>query len=290
MLKLSHILCPVDFSEFSVRAFSYAYSLARQYAAELFVQHVTEPGLAVYENYLSAETIKEIRSQQRAELEMQMRDLVEKYTGGKVKVETFIHAGDATESILSFAEKRNIDLITMGTHGRRGLDRVLLGSTLERVLRKARCAILAVHKPVRDFVSPESFSEPVHLRRILWCTDFSDDSPRALEFALSLAFEYNADLTLLHVLETTGGAEQEARALALLEDVIPDEARSWARILPLVRPGKPYQEIIELATQAQTDLIVMGVRGRNIVDLSIFGSTTQRVIQLGPCPVLTVRS
>jgi nucleotide-binding universal stress UspA family protein len=177
----------------------------------------------------------------------------------------------------------------MGTHGRRGLDRLVVGSTLERVVRKARCAVLAVHAPVRDFVSPASPIEPVHLQRILWCTDFSDDSPRALEFALSLAFEYSAELTLLHVLEAAGGAEQEARALALLEEVIPDEARSWAKITPLVRPGKAYERIIELATQAQTDLIVMGVRGRNIVDLSIFGSTTQRVIQLGPCPVLTVR-
>jgi nucleotide-binding universal stress UspA family protein len=234
--------------------------------------------------------IKEIREQQLAQIEKQMRDLVEKYRGGAVKVETFIQSGSAADSILSFAEEHNIDLITMGTHGRRGLDRLLVGSTLDRVVRKARCAVLAVHEPVRDFVSPASTTEPVQLRRVLWCTDFSDDSPRALEFALSLAFEYNAELTLLHVLETSGGLEHEARGLALLEDVIPDEARSSARITPLVRSGKPYQEIIELATQSQTDLIVMGVRGRNIVDLSIFGSTTQRVIQLGPCPVLTVRS
>src|SRR4051794_26346716 len=99
MLKLSHILCPVDFSEFSVRAFSYAYSLARQYGAQLFVQHATEPGLAMYENYLSPEMIQEIRAHQLAEIKVQMRDLVEKYRGGKVKVETFIQSGSAADLI-----------------------------------------------------------------------------------------------------------------------------------------------------------------------------------------------
>lgn len=78
--------------------------------------------------------------------------------------------------------------------------------------------------------------------------------------------------------------------MELLEDVIPQEARTWAKPVPLVLAGEPYQKIIEYAEQAQTDLIVMGVRGRNIVNLAVFGSTTYRVIQLGPCPVLTVRT
>lgn len=280
----------MDFSEFSEKVYDYAYSLARQYDSRLFVQHVTEPGLAMYENYISPEIVKDMHSQQLADIGERLRNLVEKHPGDKVQVETIIQQGSAADSILSAAEEHKIDLITMGTHGRRGFDRLLLGSTLERVVRKARCAILAVHKPVRDFVSPASPSGPVQLRRILWCTDFSDNSPRALEFALSVAFEYSAELTLLHVLEATDGAEQERRASALLEEVIPDEARSWARIVPLVLNGNSYQRIIEHATHAQTDLIVMGVRGRNTLDLAIFGSTTHRVIQLGPCPVLTVQS
>ena len=155
---------------------------------------------------------------------------------------------------------------------------------------KARCAVLAVRESVRGSLNSASPDEFFQLRRILWCTDFSENSPRALEFALSLAFAYGAEISLLHVLETAGGAEQERHVLELLDEVIPDEARTWARAVPVVRRGEPYQKIIEHAADAQTDLIVMGVRGRNIVDLAIFGSTTQRVIQLGPCPVLTVLS
>jgi nucleotide-binding universal stress UspA family protein len=246
--------------------------------------------LALYRSYISPQTIDDVYSRHTAYVREQIDDLMNKHSVEKVKAEPVIQLGMAADSILAFAEERNIDLIAMGTHGRRGLDRAAIGSTFERVVRKAPCAVLGVHEPVRDFVSPASPDEPVHLRRILWCTDFSEHSPRALEFALSLAFEYEAELTLLHVLETAGDTEKERRALELLEEVIPDEARTWAKTVPLVLTGEPYQQIIEHATQAQIDLIVMGVRGRNILNLAIFGSTTHRVIQLGPCPVLTVKT
>jgi nucleotide-binding universal stress UspA family protein len=120
--------------------------------------------------------------------------------------------------------------------------------------------------------------------------DFSENSPRALEYAFSLAFQYQAEITLLHVLEDSQlRGDEQTRALKCIEDLIPVEARNWATLVPIVRAGKPYEEIIEHAAQAQTDLIVMGVRGRNALDLALFGSTTHRVIQLGPCPVLIVK-
>lgn len=290
MSKPARILCPVDFTEFSEKAYAYAYSLARHYRARLFVQHVTEPVLTLYRSYASAPLIEEMYAREAADVRERMDRLIGMYPAGIVETEPVIQIGGAADLILLFAEEKEIDLIAMGTHGRRGLDRVTMGSTFERVLRKARCAVLAVHEPVRDFVRPASPDEPVHLRRILWCTDFSEHSPRALEYALSLAFEYNAEITLLNVLEPAGDAGQRQRSLELLQEVIPGEARKRLNAVPLVLAGEPYRKIIEHANQAQTDLIVMGVRGRNIVDLAVFGSTTHRVVQLGPCPVLTVRT
>ena len=106
--------------------------------------------------------------------------------------------------------------------------------------------------------------------------------------------EYNADLTLLHVLEDIpGGAELRdatVKAVHELEKPIPAEARNWCSIKTSVRVGKPYQEIVQLALESQADLVVMGVRGRSPLDLALFGSTTQRVIQLGSCPVLVVHT
>src|SRR5690348_16454745 len=94
----------------------------------------------------------------------------------------------------------------MGTHGRRGLDRLTMGSTTERVLRKAPCAVLAVREPATDFVNPASPEEPVRLGKLTCCVGFSENSPRALEHAFSLAFQYHAELTLLHVLENAKDA------------------------------------------------------------------------------------
>lgn len=290
MIQLARILCPVDFTEFSERAYAYAYSLARHYGAKLFVQHAAEPVLTLYRSYASAPMIEEMYKLQMADVEERMDRLIQKYPAGAVEVEPVIQVGPASDLILVLAEEKEIDLIAMGTHGRRGLDRLAMGSTFERVLRKAHCAVLAVHEPARDFVRPASAEDPVGLRRILWATDFSDNSPRALEFALSLALEYQAELTLVHVLEGGGNAGEERQALERLEGAIPDDARSRVRAVPRVLAGRPYQQIVEEAGRAQADLIVMGVRGRNIVNVAVFGSTTYRVVQMGPCPVLTVRT
>jgi nucleotide-binding universal stress UspA family protein len=141
---------------------------------------------------------------------------------------------------------------------------------------------------------PKSKEHDVDIRRILFCTDFSEDSPRALEYALSLAMQYHAELSLLHVVESIRNDEefeqQKENALASLQAGMPSEASDWAAVIPVVRAGKAYQEIIQYAEEAESDLIIMGVRGRNAVDLALFGSTTQRVVQLGPCPVLVVRT
>ena len=200
--------------------------------------------------------------------------------------------GIASDSILAFAEAQKTDVIVMGTHGRRGFDRLMLGSVTQRVMRKASCPVLAVHKPSHDFIIPDSQQDPIHLSRILFCTDFSENSRQALDYAISLTAEYNAELTLLHVLEdilVSANIEvTRAKATGLLDQLIPLEERKTGRIKTMVRIGKPYEQIIKSALEAQTDLVVMAVRGRGALDLAVFGSTTQRVLQLGPCPALVV--
>jgi nucleotide-binding universal stress UspA family protein len=107
-----------------------------------------------------------------------------------------------------------------------------------------------------------------------------------------MAKEYGAELTLLHVLEDVPGSPnlQSAteKVVKQLEESIAPKTREACIIKVMVRTGKPYQQIIQLALEAQTDLVIMGVRGRGALDTAVFGSTTYRVIQLGSCPVLTV--
>jgi nucleotide-binding universal stress UspA family protein len=196
--------------------------------------------------------------------------------------------------VLSLAAERNVDLIVMGTHGRRGFDHLVLGSVAERVLRKAPCPVLVIRDPTRTFVDAGNREDPVNIQRILFCTDFDDNSPRALEYALSLALQYGSGISLLHVIEVAGdvpGLEEERQlALQQLDESIPEDAHPWARVVSTVRTGKPSREIIDYASEIHADLIVMGVRGRGAVDLTLFGSTTHRVVQLAQCPVLVVRT
>jgi nucleotide-binding universal stress UspA family protein len=111
---------------------------------------------------------------------------------------------------------------------------------------------------------------------------------------LSLSCKYEAKVFLLHVIERSSGDKgletDKEQALQQLQAVIPENLPDGVTVIPAVRTGKAYQEILEHAAVIQTDLIVMGVRGRSVVDMALFGSTTHRVIQLGPCPVLVVRT
>ncbi|HXH50902.1 MAG TPA: universal stress protein [Terriglobia bacterium] len=294
MLKIERILCPTDFSDFSERAFEYGLSLARHYKAELYLLHVVRPVIIGYPEYAIPDSVNEFYGELREHAEEQLREFAKVHAEGGVQAMVAVEEGVATESILDFAREHSVDMIVMGTHGRRGFQRLTLGSVTERVLRKAGCPVLAVRRPAHDFVIPGSKGEPVHLRKIMLCSDFSECSDRALGYALSLAAEYKSELSMVHVLEHLPAPEQRevenARVVHLLEGKVPEDARGCCTIKTIVRAGKPYEEIVKLAEDNQTDLIVVGIRGRNVLDLALFGSTTHRVLQLGPCPVLAIHA
>ncbi len=298
MLEIKLILCPIDFSEFSVRAYRHALSLAEHYRAKLVALHIVEPfrfpsagftaSAGLYDEFCQAvcESGKE-----------QLQEFVKNHTHDEIQPELVVHQGIASDSILSFAQARKTDVIVMGTHGRRGYDRLMLGSVTDRVMRRASCPLLAVCKPpheamAADMAAGKERGHVHHLSRILFCTDFSENSERAFNYAISATAEYDAELTLLHVLEEVASPSktEEARAAATerLDKLIPPEGPKTLKIKTAVRLGKPYRQIIQLALETQTDVVVMGVHGRGALDLAVFGSTTYRVIQLGPCPVLAV--
>lgn len=293
MLEIKLILCPVDFSEFSVRAYCYAQSLAEHYRSKLVLQHVVEiwrhPGASFA---VTASLYDEYCESLLASGKQQLLEFAKNHTFIKLQPELIVGQGMAPDIILSFAQAQKSDLIVMGTHGRRGFDRLMLGSVTDRVMRRAPCPVTAVREPTHDSIATDQERRhPHHLDRILACTDFSEDSDLALNYAISAAAEYDAELTLLHVLEEVPRPSKRDEAIAVattqLENLIPPERRKTLKIKTAVRIGKPYREIIQLAQEAQTDLVSMGVRGRGALDLAVFGSTTYRVTQLGPCPVLT---
>jgi len=294
-MLIQRVLCPIDFSAFSKRAFRHSLSLAEHYRASLVVLHVVEMWKYPYADYAAIQggDYANLRESLHKGGKDHLQQFVNQYCHEGMHPELAICEGRAPDSILSFIKREKVDLTVMGTHGRRGFDRLMLGSATDRVMREASCPVLAVCQPPHDAVAAGESGHYVHyLNRILICTDFSENSERALDYAISVTEEYGAELTVMHVVEEApSNAKKEevvAAAKQRLERLIPTEKRTTLKTKILVCLGKPYQRIVEYAREAEIDLVTMGVRGAGALDRAIFGSTTYRVIQLGPCPVLAV--
>jgi len=295
-LKIKRILCPIDFSEFSVSAYQHALSVAEHYQAKLVVQHIVELWRHPAADFVASAGLYEEYSQALRESgKEQLQEFVKKHTHDEIQPELVVQTGVAADSILSFAQLQKADVIVMGTHGRRGFDRLMLGSVTDRVMRTAPCPVLVASKPPQGSVAVGKERGHVHhLSRVLFCADFSENSEGALKYAISATAEYDAELTLLHVVEGVPSQAETEEAMAAaaerLDKLIPLEGRKTLKIKSAVRIGKPYAQINQLALETQIDLVTMGVRGRGALDVAVFGSTTYRVMQLGSCPVLAVHS
>jgi nucleotide-binding universal stress UspA family protein len=295
-LKIKLILCPIDFSEFSVSAYQHALSVAEHYRAKLVAQHIVELWRHPAADFVASAGLYEEYSQALRESgKEQLQEFVKKHTNDEIQPELVVQTGVAADSILSFAQLQKADVIVMGTHGRRGFDRLMLGSVTDRVMRTAPCPVLVASKPPQGSVAVgKERGHLHHLSRILFCADFSENSEGALKYAISATAEYDAELTLLHVVEGVPSQAETEEAMAAaaerLDKLIPLEGRKTLKIKTAVRIGKPYAQIIQLALETQIDLVTMGVRGRGALDVAVFGSTTYRVMQLGSCPVLAVHS
>src|SRR5690349_8896884 len=147
-LKIKLILCPIDFSEFSVSAYQHALSVAEHYEAKLVAQHIVElwrhPS---FDFAASAGPYEESRQALRESGKEQLQEFVKKHTHDEIQPELVVQVGLAADPILSFAQLQKVDVIVMGTHGRRGFDRLMLGSVTDRVMRRAPCPVLAASKP-----------------------------------------------------------------------------------------------------------------------------------------------
>jgi nucleotide-binding universal stress UspA family protein len=298
VIEIKNILCPVDFSEFSRHAIDHAVTIARWYGARVTALHVLPPlaaGMPATDAGLPpfVFTPNDLR-QFQAELASFVSE-----NRGDARVDSKVVEGSLTGEIVRLARELPADLIVMGTHGRSGFERLLLGSVTEKMLRKTPCPLLTV--PAR---APAALPDKVLFTDILCAVDFSPSSLRALTFAESLAKEADARLTVLHVLEpvyalagtpamnraeTTFDPELRRAATVRLQETISDEARTYCHVREIVTFGKPYREILREAAEQRCNLVVMGAHGGGL-DLLAFGSTTNHVVREATCPVLTLRA
>ena len=293
-MELKSILCPIDFSDFSAVAYQHAVSLAEYYKARLVALHVVELWKYPFADYAGQEADYGKFSKMMSEGgEMQLHRFTQQYSAGRLQPELIVDQGNAPRSILSFAQKENMESIVMGTHGRSGFDRLVLGSSTDRVIRKAACPVLVVSNAAQKALDVEP-DRRHRLSRILYCTDFSHNSDHARGYAISLAAEYGAELALFHVTEKPPDVSKADAIVAArtqeLDKLVSGTERKNLNVRSAVRFGKPYEEIVRYANEVQANLIIMTARGGDAVDRAVFGSTTYRVIQLGPCPVLAIHT
>jgi nucleotide-binding universal stress UspA family protein len=302
-IDIDRILCPVDFSEFSGPALEYAVRLGEWFDARVEVLHVIASlplampggmGPAFYPDPLAATPA------QREQAARSLADLVEPLLGEGVPVVTKVLEGVPWRVILEEAKGVPADLLVIGTHGRSGFEQLLLGSVTEKVLRRAPCPVLTV-----GHVRRRTRKGPL-FRRILCAADLTQASQQTLDVGLSLATENDAQITLLHVMETLPGNnglgwgqkgsetlslnhELVAEARAELRKAVPDPVRLFCEVTERVETGSPWSEILRVAEQMDAELIVMGAHATGAVGRMLFGSTTSHLVRRAQCPVLVIQ-
>jgi len=299
MITIRRILCPVDLSETSLRALQHAAALAGWYESSLTTLYVdtTLPIENVADFAVASPVALEATRSSRALQDVRtFAGRASSATEVGVVVEESTHVEGA---ILEAARTLPADLIVMGSHGRSGVSRLVLGSVAERVVRSAPCPVMVV--PPHDAVEPSTVS----FKHIVCPVDFSDVSLAALTWALSLAEEADARLSLLHVIEVPPElrastvvtdanldelhAAAEAETLTRLRSLIPVHAAEFCSVETATAAGAAGHAILEFAARRHADLIVMGAQGQGAVERLIFGSKTRDVVCGATCPVLTVR-
>jgi nucleotide-binding universal stress UspA family protein len=290
------ILVAADFSGPSREAFRVSCSLADEKKTRLILLHVAEPEWVAEEPvYLGQRSVQFTKApRDEIAVESLRRTLREAYAPARpVDVDYRTSEGAAAGEILRAAEAVGADLIAMGTHGRKGLDRMLTGSVAETVLRGARCPVLALRS--RDLA--RKAEEP---RAVLHPTDFSDASEPALRVARSLARDRGARLILLHVVPLTALVGETASDLV-------EESRAYRDALERLRArldrpdlkepvetrlawGDAAAEIVRAAAEFGCGLVVMGTHGRTGLGRLLMGSVAESVLRAADCPVLAVKA
>ncbi len=284
-ITLKNILFTTDFSPAAEAAAPFAIQIASNYGAKVYGVHVNP-----FDNYTAAApeawaAMAEAADKETKEHAQRLNDQLK-----GIEHEVMIGEGNIWEVISNLIKEKEIDLIVLGTRGRTGLGKALLGSVAEEILRQAPCPVLTVGPHVT--VQPEKAAE---MSEILYATDLMADFPAAAPYAISLAQENQAHLGLLYVIENPKTGElvrpaQVAEAkVRKLRQLVSEQAELWCEPKYFVEQGIPAEKILELAEMRHASLIVMGARPVKGFATHLNAGTVHKVVSQAKCPVLTVR-
>lgn len=298
MLDIDTILFPTDFSSVAEDAFAHAAHLALRSGATIHVFNVVTPGEEGTSNPMDFLPVAPVGGEAAGTAPPQRMEVqtVTQERGTVPVVYAQTDSSSPEEAIVDHATEHEIDLVVMGTHGRRGMDRLLSGSVAEAVVRRAPC-------PVFTVLNPEDERSGPIIDRILAPVDLSEQSRLVVDHAAALAKAYEAPLDLLHVVEeATFPSAYGIDPLVPSQPDVQDRARQALETLaaslddlpgPLdlhVLAGHAARDIVDFAEQNAADLIVMATHGRTGLQRFLIGSVAEKVVRSAPCPVFTVKS
>lgn len=283
MLKIETILCPTDLSEASVQSVPMATYFARLHGADLHLVHVhLLHAMSPAEEDLPFPGEEEARAALEA-------------SAGGIQWNQVVHRIErginAAPTIVDYAAENDVDLIVMGSHGRRGFRRLILGSVTAEVVRYAKRPVLVVRH--------EAGTDPPHeVDRIIVPVDFSPATGEALALAAELAATLEVPIDLLHAIEpipyvqmaypvAVDDEEFKTHAQRRLDEIV-QELDTSAEIRTSIAVGPADQAVADTASRTSSPIVVMASHGHSGLARVLLGSTTERLLRNAPCPVLVV--
>lgn len=272
----SSILCPVDFSQTSAVALRFAASLAAGTQAGLTLMHAHSWEAPPYFTESQLAGLSQQFKDSMRDADQALGEFAARECSGCAATRVIVDS-TPVEGILKTARETGADLLVMGTHGRSGFNRFLLGSVAERILRESTIPIATVRSPAG------TLAEPRPIQRILCPVNDSPAARHSLQVAAHLASTIHAELTVLHVVEGhQSGKRPEICAW------LPEGERQSCKVQEIVESGDAAERILDTALKSSADLLVIGAQHRRFADATVMGTTTVRVVRHSPMPVLTI--
>jgi len=282
-ITVKNILFATDFSAASNAAAPIAIQIAQRYGAKVYGVHVNR-----FDDYTAAAPNAWAAMAEAAERQTKedAGRLNEQLQG--IEHQVVIGEGNVWEVVSNLIKEKEIDLVVLGTRGRTGLGKTILGSVAEEILRQAPCPVLTVGPHVNLW--SDGYAK---MREILYATDLAIDTPKAAPYAISLAQENQAHLVLLHVIEDPKAGDLVDRVVDVkerkLQQLVTEQAGLWCEPTYIVEQGPAAEKILDVAKRRPTDLIVLGARAAKGITTHLNIGTVHKVVSQATCPVLTVR-
>ena len=303
MSSFRNILFPTDFTPHARLAMKYAAAFARAGRGRVVLFSVQAGKVPANLMTMPAHVFEEEENQWLLQLRKEVKQLLTDPLFEGLEVEPVIVEGEPAPEIARAVRDYDIDLVTIVTHGRKGLSRALWGSTAEEVIAEAPCPVLTVRPPQHDFVEHRGSHTEIRLNRILLATNFRPSSIAAAQVARDLAASTGAELHAVYVIGDyfeqisvmfpEGGHSALSQMRAQVQERMASFSREGStRTITHIIEGRPYAEIVRVAAETEADLIVIGTS----VHASLFGGAPalgpeiERVVRNAPCPVLSVPS